>query len=80
MSRPGTREVGGGGHSPWFWVPTRKCNSGAVAVNAVYVRKKGTVTDPSTLRRGAVRRGILCGGAVVLGLSSLRKASWISYN
>ena len=27
--------VGGGGHSPWFWVPTAKRTSGAVAVNTV---------------------------------------------
>ena len=26
---------GGGGHSPWFWVPTAKRTLGVVAVNAV---------------------------------------------
>ena len=40
----------------------------------------GAVTDSSSpLRRGAVR-GAFSVGAVVLGLSSPRKASWISYD
>ena len=36
--------------------------SGAVAVNPVHGRKRGNVTDPSTLRRVAVRGKLRCGG------------------
>ena len=45
----------------------------------LWARKKGAVTDPRTLRRGAVR-GAFPVGAVVVSLASPRKASWISYN
>ena len=37
------------------WVPTAKRISEAVAVDMVSARKRGDVTDPSTLR---VRRGL----------------------
>ena len=42
------------------------------------LKKRGPVTDPRTLRRGAVR-GAFPVGAVVVSLASPRKASWISY-
>ena len=70
---------GGGGHSPWFWVPTAKQSPGAVSVNTVWARKRGAVTDQSTLRRGLLE-GACSVGAVVVGFSSPRKASWIRYN
>ena len=43
------------------------------------LEKGGAVTDPRTLRRGAVR-GAFPVGAAVVSLASPRKASWISYN
>ena len=43
------------------------------------LEKRGAVTNPRTLRRGAVR-GAFPVGAVVVSLASPRKASWVSYN
>ena len=47
-----------------------KRTSGAVAVNAVYARKRGAVTDPSTLRREVAckRRATLWGQQFLAGL------------
>ena len=61
-------EGGGGGHSPWFWVPTAKRTPRAVAVD-LKKKKRGAVTDPRPLRRGAVR-GAFHVGAVVVSLAS----------
>ena len=63
----------GGGHSPWFWVPTAKRTPGAVAVGP----KKGGCHRPKNSQEGAVR-GAFPVGAVVVSLASPRKASWIS--
>ena len=45
--------LGGGGHSPWFWVPTEKRTPGAVAVGW----KRGGCQRPKNSQKGVLSEG-----------------------
>ena len=66
---------GGGGTHPGLGYPLQN----RLPELWLYARKRVAVTDPRTLRKGAVR-GAFSVGAVIVSLASPRKASWISYN
>ena len=59
-----TLERGGGGTHPSFGDPLQNGPSHTVGVIAVKARKRGgkVVSDPTTLKTGAVRGGLPCGG------------------
>ena len=64
-----------GGTHPGFGYPLQN----RIPELWLWSRKDGAVTDPRTLRRGAVI-GAFPVGAVIFGMFSPRKASWISCN
>ena len=70
---------GGGGTHPGFGYPQQNGSRELWLSMRSRQRKRGAVTDPSTLRRG-LSEGAYSVGAVVFGLSSPRKASWISHS
>ena len=53
----------GGGTPPGFGYPLQKGPRELWLSTRSRLEKGGVVTDPSTLRRGAVRGGLLCGGS-----------------